>query len=355
MTTTKEATIPRPRDAGTANTTPGQHEPAEISTLNGERLTVTPDDPVFEAARSLFSEHGLGNVLFIGESGCGKTRRCEALTLPENYPVLLAGTPLEDIEVRVDFVEVDLIQITANAELHYESCLQNGTFSREAALVADFILGHGTTHREEFEENTRRNRETLHRGRGVYHLHLLVVDDFDRCYREVASGFMKLIHGNRHVLQKLPHDTHYLRIQCLATSNSGLGTPSGKYSGAAGKLDLAVANRFNVLHLGDPPFETILARSFPSERDFCRTLAEIVGEIKSRQAEGELEELGEVSLRQMLPIVEAKTRFGLCEEAAATRLFSALPTTGESRSQADLILARRFGRRIRRDEFEFPF
>ncbi len=325
-------------DSGTCTT--------EIATLNGEKLIVTGQDIVFDAARTLFHEHGLGNVMIIGDAGSGKTRRAESLTLGDNYPVFLAGTPLAGIQVRIHMIEVDLISTSASAELLYDSRLEAGSFAREAAVVADFIMAHGTPDRAVFEERQRANREVLRTGEGEYVMFLLVVDDFDRTYRELQNAFLRLIHGVRHTFHRLKGTpAYYLRLQCVATSNSGLGTPSGKYTAAAGKIDAAVANRFAVYHLPDPDFASILVRRFPEEPAFCRTLTELVASTKSKQRDGELEGLGEVSLRQVLPLVEHKIRHGLSDEEAASRLFTALPPEGDERTQANLILSRYFGRR----------
>ena len=319
---------------------------AEIATLNGEKLIVTEQDIVFDAARTLFHEQGLGNVMIIGDAGSGKTRRAESLTLGENYTVFLAGTPLAGIQVRIHMIEVDLISTSASAELLYDSRLEAGSFAREAAVVAEFILAHGTQDRCVFEQRQQANRDVLRTGQGEYVLYLLVVDDFDRTYRELQNAFLRLIHGVRHTFHRLKGTPPcYLRLQCVATSNSGLGTPSGKYTAAAGKIDAAVANRFAVYHLPDPDFAGILNRRFPEEPAFCRTLTELVVFTKSKQRDGELEGLGEVSLRQVLPLVEHKIRHGLSDEEAANRLFSALPPEGDERTQANLILSRYFGRR----------
>ncbi len=318
----------------------------EIDTLNGEKLIVTRQDVVFDAAKSMFHEHGLGNVMIIGDAGSGKTRRAESLTLSENYPVFLADTPLAGIQVRIHMIEVDLISTSASAELLYDSRLEAGSFAREAAVVADFIMEHGTPDRAVFEQRQRANREVLRSGQGEYVLYLLVVDDFDRTYRELQNAFLRLIHGVRHTFHRLKGTPpYYLRLQCVATSNSGLGTPSGKYTAAAGKIDAAVANRFSVYHLPDPDFAGILTRRFPEDSAFCRTLTELVSVTKSKQRDGELEGLGEVSLRQVLPLVEHKIRHNLSAEDAANRLFSALPPEGDERTQANLILSRFFGRR----------
>jgi len=319
--------------------------PVEVATLNGEKLIVARDDMMFDAARVLLSEHGLGNVMITGDAGAGKTRRAEGLTMGGNFRVLLNGSPLEGIDVQVKVIEVDLISTTASAELLYDSSLENGNFARQAAMVADFIQTHGTTDRAEFDAHQAERSEVLRSGRGTVTLYVLIVDDFDRCYREIQSSFMKLIHGNRHSFQRLKTPPYFLRLQCIATSNSGLGTPSGKYTAAAGRIDAAVANRFMIYHLPDPDFREILARRFPHEAGFCRTLSELVAFTKSKQRDGELESLGEVSLRQVMPLVEHKTRYGLTDEEAASRLFSPLPAAGDERTQANLILSRFFGRR----------
>jgi len=317
----------------------------EVATLNGEKLIVMPDDMAFDAARVLLSEHGLGNVMITGDAGAGKTRRAESLIIGDNYRVFLDGSALQEIEVHVRVIEVDLISTTASAELLYDSSLENGNFARQAAMVADFIKTHGTTDRAAFDARQADRSEVLRSGRGEVTLYVLVVDDFDRCYREIQSSFMKLIHGIRHSFQRLKTPEYYLRLQCIATSNSGLGTPSGKYTAAAGRIDAAVANRFTIYHLPDPDFAQILMDRFPHEAQFCQTLSELVAFTKSKQRDGELECLGEVSLRQVLPLVEHKTRFGLTDEEAAARIFSPLPMEGDERTQANLILSRFFGRR----------
>ncbi len=327
----------------------------EIATLNGEKLIVNDQDVVFDAARSMFHEHGLGNIMLLGESGSGKTRRAESLTLSENFEIFLAGTPLEGIQVHVHMIEVDLISATASAELLYDSTLEAGSFSRNAAVVADFIMTHGTTDRAAFEEKQRIGRETLRTGKGEYHLYLLVVDDFDRTYRELQNAFLRLIHGVRHTFHRLKNtNPYYLRLQCIATSNSGLGTPSGKYSAAAGRIDAAVANRFTVYSLPDPDFASILTHRFPSEIPFCQTISNLISHAKQKQRDGELESLGEISLRQALPLIEHKIRHGLSDEDAASRLFSALPE-GDERTQANLVLSRFFGRRRGAIMSEFTF
>lgn len=335
------------RDATLNRQSPGQDvQIREIATLNGEKLIVTDDDSVFDAAKCLFHEHGLGNVMFLGEAGSGKTRRAESLTLSENFDTFLAGTPLAGIHVHVHMIEVDLISTSASAELLYDSSLEAGSFARNAAVVADFIMTHGTTDRAAFEERQRRCREALHRGNGEYHLYLLVVDDFDRTYRELQNAFLRLIHGVRHTFHRLK-DTppYFLRLQCVTTSNSGLGTPSGKYTAAAGKIDAAVANRFTVYSLPDPDFEAILSHRFPGEPAFCQTMSALIAHAKQKQRDGELESMGEISLRQALSILEHKIRHGLSDEDAASRLFSALPPEGDERTQANLILSHFFGRR----------
>jgi MoxR-like ATPase len=338
-------------------TDPGAEERdvREISTLNGEKLIVTDQDVVFDAAKCLFHEHGLGNIMFLGEAGSGKTRRAESLTLGENFPIFLAGTPLEGIHVHVHMIEVDLISTSASAELLYDSTLEAGSFARNAAVVADFIMTHGTTDRAAFEEKQQICRETLRSGEGEYHLYLLVVDDFDRTYRELQNAFLRLIHGVRHTFHRLKNTPpYYLRLQCVATSNSGLGTPSGKYTAAAGKIDAAVANRFTVYSLPDPDFAAILSHRFPGEPSFCQTMSNLIAHAKQKQRDGELESMGEISLRQALPLIEHKIRHGLSDEDAASRLFAALPPEGDERTQANLVLSRFFGRR-RGSMGEFTF
>jgi hypothetical protein len=330
---------------------------SEIQTLNGEKLIVGQDDPVFDAARSLFIQHGHANVMFKGEAGSGKTRRAEALTISENYPIFLKETPLSGIEVHIEAIELDLVQITANAEIFYDVALEAGNFSRHAAIVADFILTHGTPSISDFEKKMKNNQTTLEKKRGHYFIYLVMVDDFDRTFRELQNALLKPIHGVRHTFQKLSlkEPVRYLKLQCIATSNSSLGAPSGKYSAAAGRLDLAVANRFLIFHCNDPDLYPILIDRFPDIPEDCRLITQLFIKIKEKQADGELEALGEISLRQILAVLEIKRRYGLHMEAAASMLFSALPNTGDDREQADLLMARYFGRPANPDIFNFRY
>ncbi len=325
----------------------------KISTLNGEKLIVSPqNDIVFDAARSLFHQNGLGNVLFIGDAGSGKTRRAESLTLGENYPVFLDGTTLANIEVHIHSIEVDLISTSASSELLYDSRLEGGSFSRHAAIVADFILTHGTTDPAEFEARMQANRRVLETGQGIYTLYFLMLDDFDRTFRELQNSFLKLIHGVRHRFQRLNVPPYYLRLQCIATSNSSLGIPSGKYTAAAGRLDAAVANRFQIYWIPDADFENILVHHFPEEAGFCRMVAQMARLAKKMQKDGELESLGEISLRQVMPIIEHKIRYGISNEDAALRFFTALPDSGDERMQANLIMSQLFDKRSKKmDQF----
>jgi MoxR-like ATPase len=320
--------------------TSGVHE---IATLNGEKLIVTDQDVIFDAAKTLLCTRSLGNVMFLGEAGTGKTRRAESLTLSDNYPVFLADTALSGITVHIKMIEVDMISTNASAELLYDSTLEDGNFARQAAVVADFIQQHGTTDRREFDKKQLSNQKTLETGKGDYFLYLLLVDDFDRTYTELQNAFMRLIHGVRHTFQRLKTPPVFLRLQCIATSNSGLGTPSGKYCAAAGRIDQAVGNRFTVYNLPEPDFEYILNRCFPSVPDFCKLVARLVSHVKAKQRDGELEKLGEVSLRQLFPLIEHKLRWGLSNEEAAARLFLALPPDGDERTQANLIMSQYFG------------
>ncbi len=322
-----------------------------LDTGGADVLRVQRDDPIFSAALDLLSGR---NVLFIGPTGSGKSLRSLSLQISGNYPSLLAGTRWENIEVEIKSIEIDLITVLANLELNYDCVIENGTSSKIPANIAAFILLNGHLSKTEFMAEKKRNETALRNGLGKIIIRVLHVDDFDRTqHPSIQNSFMKFIENQRHTFHWNPKDPErYLNLQCVASSNSICGTSQGKYIAAKG-VDLAVYNRFFVYHVEEQMYAEILKNEFaPQYHGFIEKLVNLSMNIKKEITEGSLTGVGEISLRQIRPIVEQHIHAGVPEIQAARKLLSAVSKISEENIRVEFLINSTFGKvQLRRFAF----
>lgn len=333
-----------------------RHQPVEtldhFNAFAGCKIWVSPDDCIYSAAKDLVCGE---NVLFIGEAGGGKTSRSEALNLADNFPKLLKGTPFGKIQVEIVSEEVDLIPILANLELLYEQQMKDSSTLKIPTMIAKFILAHGFEDETAFRQDMAARNRVLDSGKGKIRLCLLRVDDFDRVHgKEIPNAFMKFIDNYRHQLWN--GAVRYLNLQCVATSNSSVGAGVlGRYLGSIG-IDVAIYNRFFPYRVASANMEQILKQESPQAvHSFIDKLTGLVYDIHQQQWEGAFRPLGEISMRQLRPIVR-QYALGLHDEiTAAAKLFAALDRKDEEHEKAEMILNRYFGSSLFSMEDDYPF
>lgn len=281
----------------------------ELITLETEGmhdLIVTRDHPVVKGARTLLSTSTHGNCLFIGASGSGKTKSAYAWLQERNWDKLLKGTPAEGVSVEIKTLHLNLQSMVHATELDVEQVLRDGATGFQPAEVSEFVIENGFTDKRKFLAEQRANARALSEGKGKVQLYVAFADEIDRggTGPEMQSALLRIAEDVEHILNRKiasGNRRRYLRIQVLATSNSGISA-DGEYVGtSAGRLDRALFRRFcQVFKLDDHhlDLQEILKATSPhaSDEDFLGKLTRVVGRIKSAQADGRLRSLGEVAV-----------------------------------------------------------
>lgn len=341
----------RPHDLRKEGGGKPKSELLSLETETVERLYVTQDDPLVMAALDMVSGR---NVLFIGPTGTGKTVRQKALMQSENYPFLLAHTRWAKITVDIDFLELDLVQVIATPEVFFDVGVENGTSFRAPANIAAFILQHGYKTRAEFLQADLHNQKVLNTGKGTVKIFVISADDLDRIANvAIQNVILKDIENVHHTFNWHKDDpVRYLNVQCIASSNSAYSSSSSKYYASKG-IDLAIFNRFFAYHVDECNYEEILKAEFePQYHLFIEKLVSLALELRRQIAEGGMVALGELSLRQLRPIVFLHAHAGMTEQQAAGKLVSSLPQGSDEHIQAMNLVNSYFGER-RKSRFAF--
>jgi hypothetical protein len=327
--------------------------PAMLDVNSGKRIRVAGNDPVFDAVLDVLQGN---NVCFSGVTGSGKTMRGEALALESNYPVLLAGTYLEGLCVRVVNLTVDLVPMLANMELVYEAAITDGRSHKDATLVCEFLIRHGYVSQQEYLEHMRERDQALRTGSGEVTIFLISLDDIDRCmHRSLQNSFMKFLSNERHDFEYLKNiPPRFLKLQCVASTNSVCGVRNAKYLAAQG-LDLAIQNRFISYHISPANVADILKADMAEEHHaFIDALVAFSEDVRRHVEEGSLAAVGEISLRQLLTIVFQVAYMRVSGPQAAAKLLANVPRASEDGLLAETLLAKYFlGAASRRPRFAF--
>ncbi len=312
----------------------------ELETSKRELLFATRSDPVISAAEDVVAG---GNVLFKGETGNGKTIRASALRYKENYQKMLSGTALEGITVKPVSIEIDMVPILAAMELTYEKNIEGGTSSKEAAMLAEFILKHGFASKEQFLEHEQRKLNMIEKLNGEINPFIVFIDDFDRVIEVgLSNAFMKFIENHEHYFS-LNGETRWLNLQCVASSNSDAGRPVSGYLASRG-IDLAIANRFQIYHISRANFTDILKSEYPVRyHKFIDKIVALVLEIKGEMEEGAFAGIGEITMRQIRHCVKLVAFLKKTELSAASRLLTGISSENEERLKADMLIEGYFG------------
>ena len=321
-----------------------------LKTYRKEALRVESDDPVFAAALDIVFGR---NAMFTGPTGGGKSIRSEALIISENYVELLKDTKLNGIEVQIEHKTVNLIPVLANQELEFTVNIENGNTSRTPTSIAEFIFAQGFCDRESYLEAEEKNNQVLISGKGTVRRYVLFIDDFDRVqHRSIPNAFMKFIEDARHEFS-WHQERRFMNLQAVASSNSTAGSVSNKYLGSQG-LDLAIHNRFQAYYVPDSSYLEILKSEFPElkHHGFIDKLCWMALDLKQEMTQGSFQDLGEITLRQLRPIVEQHILAGTPAFQAAGKLLSGIGVGNGQRDKADHVLNKYFGD-IKRRAFAF--
>ncbi len=281
------------------------------------------------------------NILFVGPTGGGKTVRANALLIGDNYDHLLKGK-LDKVKVNVIVKHVNMVIVNSPSELEFEKEITDGTTHKSAVGIAEFIRDHGYHTRGEFELAELEKEEILMGQKGTLTIHALMIDDLDRVQDPVLmNSFMKFLSDQRHILYD--GQERYLKLQCIASSNSSVGRPKSMYISAKG-IDGAVANRFALRYVPSQNLEAILTEEFPQYTEAVRKLAGFAEKIRVlQQEEGTFSSIGEISMRQLRPRMR-QIRDGLITpEEACERLLLGVPHDSEEKVIADNLVAAYLG------------
>ncbi len=317
-------------------------------------LRVHPDDPLFKGFRDLLHE---GNCLFGGPTGAGKSVRIEAITNSKNLSVLLTLLGKPDLEVEINYVDIDLIQILATLELSYNMRIENSTSYRDETNIAEFILTYGFRTFEEFEQQQQANWRALRKGSGKIRLFIIRADDFTRTqHRSIQNSILRYVESVRHYFSwRLPSDrVRFLNLQCVGTTNASLDrSQSSGFVGDMG-LDRAIANRFFFYHVPQENWEDILkAENKKDCHKFIEKLAALGKRLSEEIADGGFPAIGEISLRQLRRIVQQFVTGGMSEMDGAGKLVTAVPRSGDDGVRADLLIQEYFGHWSKDRRFRF--